>query len=228
MNSPRYRPAGLLVERGRHRVMIDGGGAAVPRGPLDAWLVSDPRCELIAEIRRAARFLGLEPAVATYAARGLRLVPRRVEHTAHPTYGYLIEAVGRRVAWVPEFLRFPRWAAPADLAFADAAGWSRAIHFAKRVGGHASVFAVARSARRRGVRRLVFAHVGRPTIRALDRGNTPPWGEIGREGGRYLLARARRRSRFTGALRASPRNARRGAAAASPRRPRGEPSRAPG
>ena len=193
MNSPRYRPAGLLIELGRHRVMIDGGGVAVPQAALDAWLVTDPRCELIAEIRRAARSFSLEAAVARYEGRGLRVVPRRVEHTAHPTYGYLITAVRRRVAWVPEFLRFPRWAAPADLVFADAAGWSRPICFAKRVGGHASVFAVSRSARRRGVTRLVFAHIGRPTIRALDRGDTPPWGEIGREGSCYLLTPARRR-----------------------------------
>jgi len=30
--SPRYRPAGLLVQRGRVRVMIDGGPGAAPAG----------------------------------------------------------------------------------------------------------------------------------------------------------------------------------------------------
>jgi hypothetical protein len=34
MNSPRYAPAGLLVEYRTHRVMLDGGGAAEPAGRL--------------------------------------------------------------------------------------------------------------------------------------------------------------------------------------------------
>jgi len=32
---------------------------------------------------------------------------------------------------------------------------------------------------------LVFAHIGRPTIAALDAGQMPPFGEIGAEGDRY-------------------------------------------
>ena len=46
---------------------------------------------------------------------------------------------------------------------------------------------VAADARRAGVRRLVFAHLGRPTIRALEAGETPPFGEIGREGQVFTL-----------------------------------------
>lgn len=47
--------------------------------------------------------------------------------------------------------------------FAEAAGWSRPIRFAGGAGGHA-------------VKRLVFAHIGRSTIRALDRGEQFPLG----------------------------------------------------
>ena len=36
MNSPRYAPAGLLVECGGSRVMIDGGPGAEPKGELNA------------------------------------------------------------------------------------------------------------------------------------------------------------------------------------------------
>ena len=50
MNSPRYGPAGLLVERGRSRVAIDGGPGQTD-GPLAAWLVTDHRAELIAALR---------------------------------------------------------------------------------------------------------------------------------------------------------------------------------
>jgi len=90
-------------------------------------------------------------------------------HTRHPTYGYLISCGSRRVVWAPEFWQFPLWVAGADLMFADAAGWARPIRFARNVGGHAAVCDTARLARENGVRRLVFAHIGRPSIRAIDR-----------------------------------------------------------
>jgi hypothetical protein len=35
------------------------------------------------------------------------------------------------------------------------------------------------------VKRLVFAHVGRPTLRALERGETFPFGALGKEGHVY-------------------------------------------
>jgi hypothetical protein len=54
MNSPRYAPAGLLIEHGRVRVAIDGGLGAEPAGRLVAWLVTDERAELIRELRRLA------------------------------------------------------------------------------------------------------------------------------------------------------------------------------
>jgi len=50
---------------------------------------------------------------------------------------------------------------------------------------HAPVLEVAGQAVRHGVRRLVFAHIGRPTIAALDKGHVPPFGEIGTEGAVY-------------------------------------------
>ena len=50
MNSPRYAPAGLLVECGSSRVMIDGGPGATPKGKLSAWLVTDSHSELIAPV----------------------------------------------------------------------------------------------------------------------------------------------------------------------------------
>jgi hypothetical protein len=71
--------------------------------------------------------------------------------------------------------------------FAEAAGWNRPIRFAKGVGGHSTTLEVARKAEQCGVRRLVFAHVGRPTIRAIDAGERPPFGEFGIEGRVYRL-----------------------------------------
>jgi len=185
MNSPRFAPAGLLVEHERTRVMLDGGRAGAPDGPLDAWLVTDARAELIREIRGMARERGVEPGVGAHAGSGLRIRPRKVIHTSHDTYGYLIEAEGRRVAWAPEFWRFPLWASRVDLLFADAAGWDRPIRFAGGVGGHACALDDAEWARRRAVRRLVFAHIGRPTIRAMEAGLRPPFGDLGRDGATY-------------------------------------------
>ncbi|TMR93453.1 hypothetical protein EJK15_39190 [Nonomuraea basaltis] len=184
MNSPRYRPAGLLAAWRGRRVLLDGDEG---EGALDAWLVCDERAELMPRIRRAATGLGLTAAVASYEAAGVAIRPSPVRHTSHPTYGYVIETAGARAVWAPEFWEFPEWAAGADLMFADAAGWDRPIRFAGGVGGHACVLEVARAARERGVRRLILAHIGRPSIRALDRGDRPPFGEWGVEGRTYRL-----------------------------------------
>jgi Beta-lactamase superfamily domain len=187
MASPRYRPAGLLVSWAGHRVMLDGGGPAAPDTPVDAWLVSDLHAELMPSIRRRARELGASADVMPYAAAGVRLHPMPVRHTSHPTCGYLIEAGRRRAVWAPEFWEFPDWTTGADLMFADAAGWNRPIRFRGGVGGHACVRDTAESARRGGVRRLVFAHIGRPSIRAIDRGEVADFGEWGVEGRTYPL-----------------------------------------
>ena len=193
MNSPRFAPAGLMVEHDRTRVVIDGGrGAAPADAPLTAWLVTDQRAELIQEIRSEAAARGLAPRVATVREGGLDVVPMRVVHTSRPTYGYLIRAEGWRIAWAPEFLRFPDWADGVDLMLADAAGWERPIRFSGGVGGHAAAVDVAIEARRRGVRRLVFAHIGRPTIRASDAGLRPPFGTLGRDGQAFYPRRWRR------------------------------------
>ena len=191
MNSPRYAPAGLLAEHAAVRVAFDGGPGAVPAGPLDAWLVTDERAELIRQLRRLAAAHGLQPHAVSFTGDGLRIQPRPVVHTSHPTFGYLIEAAGRKVVWAPEFLDFPEWEARADLMFADAAGWSRPIRFRGGVGGHAAALDVAPRARALGVRRLVFAHIGRPTIRAMDRGVRPPFGELGHDGATFRLSPAR-------------------------------------
>ncbi|HEY3076035.1 MAG TPA: hypothetical protein VGJ74_12750 [Burkholderiales bacterium] len=190
MASPRYRPAGLLVEYAKARVMIDGGPGAAPAGRLDDWLVSDAQGELMATIRRLARRRRVEPAVRRFEQGKLSITPRRVVHTSHPAFGYLIRALHRTAVWAPEFYRFPRWARGADLMFAEAASWSRPIRFAGGVGGHAAVLDVARSARRAKVKQLVFAHVGRPTIRALERGETLPFGELGKERRAYCFRRS--------------------------------------
>jgi hypothetical protein len=56
------------------------------------------------------------------------------------------------------------------------------IRLAGSVGGHAAALDVPEEARRRGVARLVFTHIGRPTIRATDAGERLPFGELGVDG----------------------------------------------
>jgi hypothetical protein len=55
------------------------------------------------------------------------------------------------------------------------------------VGGHAAALHTVESACHQGVRRMVQAHIGWPTIRALDAGEPLPYGEAGREGTEYTL-----------------------------------------
>lgn len=189
MNSPRYAPAGVLVEYGSSRVIIDGGPDATTRRKINAWLVTDERSELFREIRKLAQRRGLEPQVATYRSDGLTIEPRTVVHTSHRAYGYLIRAAGRKIVWAPEFLEFPSWARGADLMFAEAAGWTRPIRFRGGVGGHACVDQVARDARKHKVKRLVFTHIGRPTIKAIDAGERPGFGQFGGDGEIYILSK---------------------------------------
>lgn len=184
MNSPRFAPAGLLVRHGRRSVLIDGA-TPPPDLPLDAWLVCDERSELRATLRSNASSLGLSPTVGIFHRAGLTVTPHPVEHTSHPTYGYTIQIGPFLAVWAPEFWTFPSWAARADLMFAEAAGWNRPIRFRGGVGGHASVLATCHDARSRAVSRLVFAHIGRPSIRAIDAGLPLPFGEWGAEGGQY-------------------------------------------
>ena len=172
--------------------MIDGGPRADPSGQLDAWLVTDERAELIAAIRRLAAKKGLVPYAGSFRRDGLSAECRPVIHTNHPTYGYRIRVGGRTIVWAPEFSVFPRWARDADLMFAEGAGWARPIRFAGGVGGHLDVQTVARAARRAGVRRLVFAHLGRPTLRALSRRAQPPFGEFAADGQVFLIRRTGR------------------------------------
>jgi len=103
MNSPRYRPAGLLVTWARHRVMLDGGDGADPDAPVDDRLVTDERAELISRICRRAHALALRPRIDSFAANGVRIHPLPVQHTSHPTVGYIIETAARRAVWAPEF-----------------------------------------------------------------------------------------------------------------------------
>jgi hypothetical protein len=155
--------------------------------PVDAWLVCDARAELMPDIRRHCRRLNMKPMVGDVAVGGLVIEPLPVVHTSHATFGYRIHAGGRHAVWAPEFWEFPIWAEGTDLMFADAAGWRRPIRFAGGVGGHAAVVDTAERARRLGVVRLVFAHIGRPSIRAIDSGHQPPYGEWGTEGHVYRL-----------------------------------------
>jgi hypothetical protein len=72
-------------------LLIDGGNPDQVPDRLDAWLVCDDRAELMPQIRRLARRRGLEPAVADDCVLGdVVVTPMPVEHTSHPTSGYLL------------------------------------------------------------------------------------------------------------------------------------------
>lgn len=197
MNSPRYAPAGLLLRYVRRRVAFDGGPGAEPPKRLDRWLVTDLQAELASSLRWLAADRGVQLDVADLRADELPIEAHEVAHTSHPTYGCRIEAAGLIAVWAPEFWETAAWAANATVMFPDAAGWNRPIRFRGGVGGHASVRDIEVAARRHHVRRLVYAHIGRPCLRAMDAGHEPAVGEWGVEGRTYTL-RATYRVRRTG------------------------------
>jgi hypothetical protein len=188
MNSPRFAPAGVLLRYAGRRAAFDGGPGAEPSpGPLDAWLVTDEQSELRSRLRELAAAHGVRVRAGDLELGAVRVRCRPVAHTSHPAYGYRIEALALTVVWAPEFWEFPEWAAGADLMFAEAAAWTRPIRFRGGVGGHPSVHTVGEQAARHGVRRLVYAHIGRPTLRAIDARAVPEVGEWGVEGRTYSL-----------------------------------------
>ena len=142
---------------------------------------------VLQKIRTTARHWNLEARIDSFVRGDFAVYPQVVIHTSHATYGDLLTVGDKRVVWAPEFFTLPDWASGADLMFAEAAGWDRPIRFAKAVGGHCPVLEVAQQARRKRVKKLVFAHIGRPTIRAIDAGKQPPFGEFGCDGERYVL-----------------------------------------
>ncbi len=103
-------------------------------------------------------------------------------HTNHPAFGYEIRADRLKVVWAPEFFEFPTWAKESDVLFAEASSWNRPILFRGGVGGHLDALSVQRASQKAGVKRLVLAHIGRPTIRAIEGGATAIFGELARDG----------------------------------------------
>ena len=184
--SLRYRPAGLLVSHRGVRVIIDGGPEMVPKGRIDAWLLTDDHAELAASIRMRARTMGLVARVASFRTRALRIEPKPVVHTNHPAFGYEIRADGFKIVWAPEIFEIPMRARNADVLFAEASSWNRPIHFRGAVGGHLDALSVQRASREAGVKRLVLAHIGRPTVRAIERGAFATFGELARDGQIFL------------------------------------------
>lgn len=87
MNSPRYAPAGLLVEHNDLRIAIDGGPGAEPPGNLDVWLLTDEHAELIRPLRALARARGVVLEVRAFSGSGISITPHPVVHTTHPTFG---------------------------------------------------------------------------------------------------------------------------------------------
>ncbi|GAA2402717.1 hypothetical protein GCM10010191_07830 [Actinomadura vinacea] len=166
--SPRFAPAGLLIEYGHTRVGIDGGAGSEPPETVDAWLVREGGAH--ADLRRIARETGMcEPAVAPFRHGPLHVDPLPA---GAGVYGYRIVSGHRTAVWAPEFTAFPDWAGHADLAFA---------------GTGPDLAATAAAARRLEVRRLVFVLLGGPVLAALDAGTDPPFGEWGEEGGQYRM-----------------------------------------
>lgn len=190
---PKFSPSGLLVEYQGVRVMIDGGPGSIPTGKLDAWLVTNEKSVQLPEIQKAAEEVGVRVYAGPFHRGapdgGLTISPHPVEYVGHPTYGYEITVLNKKIVWAPEFFEFPKWAAGADLMFAEAAGWDRPV-LNKGGGGHMAAQEVAATAKRQNVKRLVFAHVGRPMIRAIAGGAKPLFGEVGDAGEVYILRSA--------------------------------------
>jgi hypothetical protein len=183
--SPRFAPAGLLVEYGHTRVGIDGGPGSEPPENVDAWLVRDEDGPLQPErMALAADEDMTAPVTGPFHHGTLHIEPLPVRCGGRRMHGYRITAGRHTAVWAPEFTEFPSWAEGADLVFADATAWEAG---SRGTGDRLGVLASALAARRLGVRRLVFAHLGQAVYEAVDSGQDPPFGEWGEEGRKYRI-----------------------------------------
>jgi len=114
--SPRFAPAGLLVEYGRTHVGFDGGPGSEPPETVQAWLVRRRDEAGHPRLCRIAADSGMpQPAVAS---------------------------LGRRTAvWAPECRGLPLWAEDADLVFAGTSGMRQTVEAARRLSVRRLVFA---------------------------------------------------------------------------------------
>lgn len=176
------RGAAVLIEYDGRRVQIDGEKPDDIQGDLDALLVTDVNAW------NAEAALEAGGVVGSYSEGGLQITPHGVRHTAHPVYGYLIEADGKRVAYVPELWAWPAWATNLDLAIVDGSAWRRDISFSGGVGGHRALSSLVESAVEHDARWIVATHVGRPTVQAVGHGEEIPGLEVAEDGTRLVLA----------------------------------------
>jgi hypothetical protein len=177
-SSPRFAPAGLLVEYGHTRVGLDGGPGSEPPENIHAWLVTDTASTLQPERLRLAQEEGMPiPEVKPFSQGALHVEPHPIASGKH---GYRIVSGKHLAVWAPDCADFPGWARGADVVFADATSWD---------GGddHPGVLASAMAARRLDVKRLVYARLAEPVFAALDAGDPPPFGEWGEEGRTYRM-----------------------------------------
>lgn len=184
MGSQKRKGAALLIEYGGQRVQIDGEKPGDIQPELNALRVTDPRAW------NAKAAVEADGTVGHYESGGLAVKPRKVKHTAHDVYGYLIEAGGKRVAYLPELWEWPEWAENLDLAIVDGSAWKKDIAFGGGKGGHRSVLGLAETAAKRDVKRVVATHVGQPTQAAVEAGKTEEGLEIAKDGERIEVKAA--------------------------------------
>jgi hypothetical protein len=161
--SPRFQPAGLLVACRSTRVIIDAGPRAVPKGRIDAWLLTDDHAELAAAIRRLLRE---QPRLSWAFLKGRIAEQERADSRltllgrigANERIGYLLLEMRDRLR-VRGLFRGHSGALPLDRALlADAVGLSR-VH----------VLRAMRALRARGLADLTDRILTIPSVRNLAR-----------------------------------------------------------
>jgi len=185
MESSSRKDACLLVTDGDTALLFSAGPSILAEDVehytdnVDAIFVTDPEDDY--EMRGARQLAeDLEAPLVTPERDGqqwtygsFRVTARRVVHTNHPTYGFVIQYGDQKLAWAPEFYRPPDWVEGCDVAFLEAAAWDRPITFAGGVGGHAAALDTLRWLKGKDVGQAIFVHVGQPTERAIEQGEVP-------------------------------------------------------
>jgi hypothetical protein len=182
----RMAPDVTLEEVGRlaRAMTFKNAAAGLAHGGGKAGIIADPSCP-------AARKEALVRAFARMITELTEYIPGPDMGTDETCMAWVRDEIGRAVGLPRVVGGIPLdeiGATGFGLAVAaEVAAWSRPIRFVGGVGGPAHVLTVAAVARCAGVKRLVFAHIGRRTLRALAQGARAPFGSFGAEGQVFFL-----------------------------------------
>lgn len=194
--------AGLMVEANGKTFIFDGGhgilGSDVVSRQVDAWFVTDPEHEHIADIREQAEAYGAAVMVGydgSYHQDNVSVRPWGLGFVHEGTVAYEIylhseadERLTTVVVWAPRVRMVEHYLFEnADLAFVGAKGWDQPVYGPDNELVMSPAVTVAETAKAAGAKKLVLVNVDSTILDALGEHKELAFGSVGTDGESFTL-----------------------------------------